>query len=585
MPLTLSDTTKTRFTLAGIGLVQGLVYYLSYEFWPDGQTARAFVAASIFLVSGTAIISQLSWSGKDLARLAKLAPLLPFVFACIAFWVWIQIPVDDVPYRSDDVRTPTLIFSAIVSILLITPFVQIAQKTGRRVYPYGDLFRNLWDNLLIVGIAGAIVGAFWSIILLWSELFKLIEVTLFEDVFTDPAFVSMSLTAVGGYGIALGKEWDKLTSTIRNVLLIVLKALMPLLAVIALLFLVSLPFTGLQPLWDTRHASATLLSLISLTVLFFNGAFREGEQEPPYSRWIRHLVEAALVVIPVYAAITFYALYLRIDQYGLTFERFYGVLFAAAGMLFGIGYAVAVFKKGDVWMDSARAVNMRLVWVVVVCTLLVHTPLLDPLRWSARNQYERLASGKADAEEFDYGYLRFQLGSVGYQALERLEGLTDHPQWATIRDRIVATRNAESYAEVRPAPVSLLSTGDILPLDSSTVLPDSVVRLAISRLTQYQADECEDNGDCVMFPANLDADEAEEYVLVLSGERGYQMLVFDRDDEGDWDQVGRLWTFGPNSRLPARGLLLDTLRQFGSSAEPPKYHDLKIGGLVLRLFQ
>lgn len=585
MRITFPHTIRARIVLAAIGLIQGLVYYLSHEFWPDNATSVAWVVACLFFVSGTAVLLQLSWTGKDLERQAIVTPVLPVVLALVAFWVWHQIPVEEAPYRLDDARAPTWIAGALIVLFLVVPFLQIFQRTGRRIYPYDDLFRRFWDNLFIVALGAAVVGAFWAIIMLWSELFKLIDVTLFEDVFTDPAFVSMSLTTVFGYTVALGREWDKLTSTLRGFFLIVLKALMPLLAVIALLFLVSLPFTGLQPLWDTRHASATLLSMIALTILFFNGAYQEGVGEPPYLLWVRYLVEAAVAVIPVFAAITLYALYLRIGQYGLTFERFYGVLFALGGMLWGIGYAVAVFRRRGKWLDSVPVVNMRMIWVVVVLAVLTHTPLLDPLRWSARNQYYRLSSGMVDAYDFDYGYLRFQLGHVGYETLERLESLSDHPQAATIRERVAATRSAESYAAVRPQPARLMSASDIVPLDSTVSLPDSLLRLVVTDLAEYEADECEENGDCTMFNINLDSDLDSEYILLLSGEHDYGMIAYDRDGEGKWLQAGRLRPHGLGARLPPRAQLLETLRHGGAVTEPPTYRDLRIGGLLLRLLQ
>jgi hypothetical protein len=581
----LPEDMRTRVTLAAVGLVQGFVYYLSYEFWPDGVGQRAVVAAVLFFVSGFALILQLSWTGKDVKRQLVVTTVAPLVFALGAFWVWLQIPIGEVPYRSDEIRAPSWIAGAVAALFLITPFIQIFLRTGRRVYPYEELFSGFWNNLFTVAIGGMVIGAFWAVILLWSELFKLIDVTFFEDVFTGAAFVCLSLATVFGYALALGREWEKLAATSRNVLLSVLKALMPLLAIIALLFLVSLPFTGLQPLWDTRHASATLLALIGVTILFFNGAYQDGLGDPPYSPSIRRLLEAALVAIPVLAAITFYALYLRIDQYGLTLGRFYGVLFAAAGMLCGLGYAVAVFRKSRAWMDAVPKVNMRMAWMVVVCAVLSHTPLLDPMRWSARNQFRRISAGDVDAAEFDFGYLRFELGHIGFEMLERIEGLTDHPQANIIAERINTTREAESYADVRPQPETLLDATDIFSLDTTTAPPDSLVQYVVTHLTQFQADACEANGDCTLFPVNLDNDEALEFVLLLSGDQNYSMLAFDQGTEGKWMQAGQLWRYNRGVRLPPRTTLLEALRQNGASTEEAVYRDLVIGELRLRVMR
>ncbi len=583
MIASLSAHMRIRVTLAALGLVQGFAYYLAYEFWPDGTEQRAIVAAIVFFVSGLVLIFQLSWTGKDLKRHLTIVPVFPLIFAVIAFWVLQQVPVGESPYRFDDVRIPTSIAGTVITLFLVTPFIQVFLRTGRRSYPYEDLFHGIWANLFTVALGGVVIWAFWAVMLLWSELFKLIDVTFFEDVFTHAAFVSMSLAAVFGYAVALARDWEKLSTTGRNVLLTVLKALMPLLAVIALLFLVSLPFTGLQPLWDTRHASATILGLIAVSILFFNGAYHDGTGNPPYPVWIRRLVEAALIAIPVYAAIAFYALYLRVDQYGLTMGRFYAVLFTTGGMLCGLGYALAVFKRTGKWMESVPQVNMRMAWIVVVCAVLVHTPLLDPLRWSARNQFRRISNGDADASEFDFGYLRFQLGHIGYEMLERIEGLTDHPQASIIARRIEETRSAESYSDVRPQPETLLAASDLSPVDPSIVLPDSLIRYVVSHLTQYQADACEANGDCALFPVNLDDDEEQEFVLVLSGDQRYSMLLFDIGEDGRWTQAGQLRPYGRGVRLPPRTAFLEAFRQDGALTEPTRYSDLLIGDVKLRV--
>jgi hypothetical protein len=583
MLASLPEKVRTRLVLAAVGLIQGLVYYLAHEFWPDTTTPRALIAAALFFTTGLALTNLLAWTGKDVKRLLFVGSVAPLIFALAALWVWLQIPTGDVPYRDDSVRLPTSIFSAILSLSILLPGIQVFQATGSRSFPYAELFRRYWDNIFVMMTAGFVMGAFWTVILLWSELFKLIDVTVFDDVFTHAAFVCMGLSVVFSYGVALGREWEKITATIRSILFTVLKALMPLLAIIALLFLVSLPFTGLQPLWDTRHASATLLSLIALTILFFNGAFLDGTGDPPYSRWIRHLVEASLVAIPVYAVITFYALSLRIGQYGLTFGRFYGVLFAIGGMLCGLGYAVSVFRRRDQWMDTARFVNVGMGCVIVCCAVLVHTPVLDPLAWSARSQFSRIVNEEVDAAEFDYGYLRFHLGHNGFEKLADLEELTNHPQADVIRDRVRETRAAESYAEVRPQPASLITASDIVFLDDSAPVPDSLIRYIVTHLTQFQADECEENGDCTMFAANLDSDPEPEYALVLSGEQYYEILAFDRDEAGEWKQVGWLRRHDPGARFPVRTALLDTLRQNGPISEEARYRDLVIGGLKLRV--
>jgi hypothetical protein len=286
----------------------------------------------------------------------------------------------------------------------------------------------------------------------------------------------------------------------------------------------------------------------------------------------------------LYAIITFYALGLRIAQYGLTPERFFAVLITTVGALYAVGYALAVLRRRGEWMGTMRRWNLAMAWIVAALALLVHTPLLDPLRWSARNQFDRLATEQAPAAEFDYGFLRYRLGHVGWDRLAALEQLTDHPEAAAIREGIEAARAAESYRELRRRPTVLLAEEDVEVL-GETVLPSDLLAFAASDITRSQTNECRENRDCVMVAAALDSDADDEYVLVLSGDSAFELLAYDRNAEGAWERIGRLLRIGDNRDLPARGQFLDSLRTLGTEPVDIPYRDLQIGGIRLRLRQ
>jgi hypothetical protein len=583
MNLQLSASHKTRLTLASVGLVQGLVYYLAHEFWPDDPTAAALTVAPVFFVSVATVIIHLSWTGSDLRRLATIAAVGAAVFAILAFWVWHQLPSEGALYRGDDERMPTLIMGTAMAVYVLLPFIQIYQVSGKREYRYVDLFHYSWNNFYILAIGGLLVGAFWSIIFLWYELFKLIDVTFFEDVFTHAAFVSMSLTTVFGYGVALGREREKIIDTLRGITIAVFRTLMPLLALIALLFLVSLPFTGLQPLWDTGHASAVLISLVGLTILFFNGIYQDGTADPPYDRRVRIGVSAAIVSLPIFTAIAFYALTLRIGQYGLTPSRAYGILVTLAAALYAIGYAIAVFRRRGAWMETVQQVNMGMSWVVVACMIAVHTPLLDPLTLSADNQFKHLSQETVDALEFDYGFMRFRIGHAGYDKLADMEQLSDHPEIALIRERIEATRAAESYREILAQPTILLSQSDITVLNPEHPLPDGLFPSMATSITRDQTRQCKDEGDCLIALVALDGDDDDEYLFILSGLNDYEILAYDRNDEDEWQRVGVMYRVGTDLELPNRPAFLDTLNQQGATPVEVPWRDLEIGEIRLRL--
>jgi hypothetical protein len=111
------------------------------------------------------------------------------------------------------------------------------------------------------------------------------------------------------------------------------------------------------------------------------------------------------------------------------------------------------------------------------------------------------------------------------------------------------------------------------------------VRFVVTNLSQFEADGCEANGDCTIFPINLDTDGEAEFVLLLSGEQNYSIVVFDTDDAGKWTRVGRLTRYDREVRLPPKAVLLATLRQDGALADEASYRDLVVGDMRLRVMR
>jgi len=572
-----------RLTLAALGFLQGLAYWLAYRFWPGEPRARAGVVALLYFVTVAGLIVQFAWTGRNRLRLAVLSVALAALFAAVALWVWWQIPGQNAPFAGDDFRKWTWATGAAIALYILLPFIQIFQRSDRASFPYPELFQHSWNNVFIGLIAELFAGVFQLLIQLWTVLFTLIGVSLFADIFRTVPFSTLSYATVFGYGLAIGKENAHITNALRYITLAVFSVLMPLLAVIALLFLFTLPLTGLQSLWATKYASPLLLSLLGLTVLFINAVFQDGAGEVPYPTWVRRGVDTALLVMPIFCAITFFAIGLRINQYGLTPERFYVVLFAIIASVYALGYACATFPWGPTWLSLIGRLNVPLALFVALLAFLVHTPFADPLRWSAWHQFRRLADGKVNAAEFDYAALRFQLGRAGYAKLEELEKMATHPQASTIRQNIEAVRAAASYRDFK-ARFSLAFRGeDLILLGSLESVPPDLTDFLQKDLAQNWEGRCATKCKYAIFAINLDDDPVEEYAVIFSDpERLQRIFGYDRGADGAWQRIGMF------QEMPARPMspqdsLIEVLRHSQAEAVAAPYRDLKVGDRVFHL--
>jgi hypothetical protein len=191
----------------------------------------------------------------------------------------------------------------------------------------------------------------------------------------------------------------------------VLSWLLPVITAIGLLFAVSLCFSGLEPLWKTKTATASLLAGCVALVLLVNAAWQQGDAERPVHIVLRWSARIACGLLLVFSCLAAYSLWLRIAQYGLTPERVMALVGVIIAVLYGLGYAVAaVIPKGR-WLWLLEPVNIGLAFIVMLISLSVLTPIADPYRLSAQSQAGRVNTGQVAAEKFDWRALRFETGS------------------------------------------------------------------------------------------------------------------------------------------------------------------------------
>lgn len=566
--------SSTRLMPAVAGAVQGTVYWLVYEYWPESSEARPAVLGLVVLITVFALAIQFVWSGSDHKRFLWVVTPIAVVFALCTVWIQRQIPSEDASYFGDELRMMTWLVAAPMALYVIAPYVQIYQSTGRFRFAYDRLFFHSWCNAFIAltGVLYAVI--FWAIILLWARLFVAVGIDLFHQIFTSAPFVWIATMLLIAIGVTSGRDNERTIETARRAVLEVFRFLVPLLAAVVLLFAGTLVLVGLEPLWGTGYASYLLLSLIVLAVLFVNAVVEDAGSDPPISRWVRRLVDSSVIVLPVLAGLTIYSLGVRIAQYGLSPERFLGAIVAGIMTLYSTGYAIAVLRRSGPWMRGIRGTNVALSAVLIATALLVHSPILDPLAWSARHQCARLVSGQADPESFDYAFLRFRLGHRGAKALSELEEIEGHPQVSSIRAGIRSAREAQYYAPEERDRVRVTAE-HLVPVPGLESVPEGLVdHLNASSAHRARRAECV-RQPCEVFAIDLDGDSAPEHCVAFSfsiechGFRngGWQWVGFLAPmlrDRGGWDDVHR------------------DLRAGGAAPVPPRWADVQIGDRVYR---
>ena len=149
----------------------------------------------------------------------------------------------------------------------------------RDIANYPSYFDASWKHGLQLVLAAGIVGVFWLRSWLGAELFRLIQIEYPAELIKRPWFWIPVTTLVVTYALHATDVRVGMTRGARTLALTLLSWLLPLMAAMALAFLGALPFTGLEPLWNTRRATALLLTATAALVFLINEAYQDGRTE------------------------------------------------------------------------------------------------------------------------------------------------------------------------------------------------------------------------------------------------------------------------------------------------------------------
>ncbi len=332
-------------------------------------------------------------------------------------------------------------FAGIFAVLLAAPLFQAARDLGRRAFPYARTHNHIWTDAVIGAAALAFTGISFLLVNLLAELFSLVGMTFLRDLLNEEWFGWLVAGTAFGTAIGVMRERDGLVATMQRLVMVILAVLAPVLAAGLILFLLSLPFTGLQKLWDTTQATTPiLLSCAAGAFILANAVIGNGREERSPNRVLQYAALAlALCILPL-SLIAAISMGLRIEQYGWTPARIWGMLVVFVAVAYGLSYLWAVMKGRKEWDDLARLWNLRGAIALVGIAVFLALPILDFGAISARDQMARLARGIIKPHQFDYAAMAFDFGPKG-RAL--LSGMTASPDLdiASKAQRALAAKN------------------------------------------------------------------------------------------------------------------------------------------------
>lgn len=521
-----------------VGALQGVALWFLWHaadtpHWPQGMPmvmgallwATLAVPAAIYLSEN---------AGLAPARRRWLVAAIGVLYLLLgAYAGWLGDPVEAME------RQPRLIgpygsfahvLAALVLGFILVPLV--AGRVGGR-WDYPQLFRLAWRNALLGSSVVAITLLFWGVLYAGAMLMKSVGISFILELIRKPLFAFPVTGMVVGAVFAQGHARADLLANLRHYWLALNAWLLPLLLFFGVMWLVALPFTGVDILFGTHSAALILLWFAALAVHFINCAWQDGAHELTYPRWLAAGICYAWITLPVVAVVAGWALGLRIQQYGLTEERIWAVFIWLLAMGYALGYGISLLpplqrrlmpnSPAGVWMGSLGSTNILMAVITLVCLGLLASPAADPRRLAVADQVARLTSGRIAPADFDYAYLRWRADRWGTLALQELAAARGDARVADI-----AGRARQSLAQTNrwggpdPEPAAAVLTREEarqrlrpLPDEGTAAIPDGLVDALRTRKGGSESRCLQPQNTCAVWMQDFNGDGRAE-ALVLS---------------------------------------------------------------------
>ncbi len=552
-----------------IGLAQGLALFFMFKaaelkVWPATNLplyealALPLVFAPLVVVHGLSQLPRRTlaiWAGTAAAVCAALGAYDGYRF----------------PDKGDEVILVTfpLIPVLAIGLFVAQALVLAAHADGKRIAGYPTYFDAAWKHGVQLAAGVGFTAALWILIFLGSRLFELIKLDFLSNLIEEQWFSIPITTMALAASIQVTDVRPALVRGIRTLALTLLSWLLPVIVVIVAGFLASLPFTGLQPLWDTRFAASLLLAVAAALIVLINAAYQDGTPEHmagPVVRWT--MIGAAVLPTPL-ICIAAYALMLRVRQYGWTEDRVLAFACIVVGACYSVGYLIAALRPRDL-LKRLEPTNIATSFVVLVILVALFSPIADPVRIGVANQVARLQDGRTSAVEFDYAYLRFQGGRFGASALARMKD--GEIQVAGVPERAAQAMTLEARHVGNPAITQDIASN--VTIAAGKEIPASFITqdwaVAVKERADIPACLRQQGARCEAFLLDFTGDGVDEILLIP--EDGSAAPTLFHHGDGGWARAGAL----------PRGLACpdfkDRLRAGAVGMTPSRWRDLEIGG-------
>lgn len=570
-----------------VGVLQGVALWVLWTAWQhyvwpavDPLSERALLYISLALP----LAFYLTQNIETLTRKRRIRILIGVTSLFVllgAYSGWVDNAKTDLYgelLRTSPARASDLFAAAVLGFIIVPLWAHYDSAAKR--WPYHALFETAWRNAMLIISSFALTGVFWMVLFAGAMLMNSIGLNFIFDLIKTPSFSIPVNGLIFGTAFALGLARAEMIITLRRFWLTISAWLLPLLLLFSVMWVVALPFTGLDLLFKTHNAGFILLWFLALSVKFANAAYQDGSGEQPYSQQLGHWLEYAWLSLLGLVAVAWWAMQLRVAQYGWTEDRVWGVFVLLLVTLYTLGYAYSVrFKHG--WLANIGKTNVFTALLMCAGLVLLLSPLADARRIAVNSQMSRVMNHGVDAEKIDYTYLRWEAGRYGTDALKKLAEGIEHKDRETIAAKakliLALKQRYGSTAVEKLTDAQVRERFRVLPKEE--VLDEALIKLMQSS-TSWQQTQClQANMQCLAWMIDLNGDGLKEAVIIQKLPQGYfgNVIFYHHVAKDQYKYGGTLSNFYDADKTVQEKMMQD-IERGNVKTLAPRFNDIMIGG-------
>ena len=525
---------RLRLELAGLGALAGLTLYVIVEHLVDLIGNDLFLLTLCSFLYGLFASLLMLVGPMILQRAVGWALGIGVVGAGLLLLSGLRFTAMDPLLQS---VAPIATF--VTMIFLSIPFVMSRVARGGDWLHYPTIFDDAWTTFVRLFVSHIFMWLVFGLLWASAYLLTLVELEVLQDLLEEEWFSFTVLGGVFGLSMAILHELSGIVVTLRRIILMLLRLLLPFVAVVTALFIVLVPFRGLEEVFGSWSAAATILSMAMVGITLITAMVDARDEDGAQAALMVWAARLMALVLPLMSGIAVYAIWLRIAQYGWTPDRLLASISALIILTYSLAYCLGVLLRRGDWRQVIRRANIATaLGVIAICALWL-SPVLNAERISAGNQLNRYLAGKTTPGDLSLWELEHDWGKAGRSVTARLRELSeleDHAALRPVLARLADSNSRWQFNQASRSETALEKRASDIAIIMDALEPQLIPEGLLDAIENYELKnfrrgcetELNDGSGCALAEAELLAeyDGSEVVVFFVNGDHLVSQRVF-----------------------------------------------------------